>query len=100
MIAMRRVIRPIRVRIMRCKQTDPSAVPCDPMQFGNECHHIRHVFNDVIRDHEIEFIVFKRIWNFAKIVDHIGVRTRTNVKTDRTLNLVNAAADIENLHCD
>jgi len=79
---------------MRRKQPNSPAGFCYPMQFGDERHHVRHMLNDVIRDDKVEFIVGERIWNFAKIVNNVGMRARTYVKPDRTLNLVYTAADV------
>lgn len=91
---MGRVIRPVRVRVMRSEQTDAPAGLCNAMHFGYERHHIRHMFDNMIRDYEVEFIVGKGIRNFTKIVENVGVRAWTYVEPDCALNLINTAADI------
>ena len=65
MIAMRRVGRPIGIRVMRRDELNFSAVSRDAVKLGDESHHVRHVFDDVTRNDQIEFVIRKRVRNFA-----------------------------------
>ena len=87
MIAVRRVGRPVRVRIMRRDESDAPAVFRNAVKLGDESHYVRHVFDDVARDDQIEFVVGKRVGNFAEVVNHVGGRARIVVEPDRAFDM-------------
>ena len=53
--------------------------------------------DDVIGNHEIEFIVGKWIRNIAEIMNDVRRRARIIIQADRTHRFIRTTADIENL---
>ena len=67
------------------------------MQFGDEAQHVRHVLDDVATNYLFEFIVRKRIWERAEIVNDVSMAQSIRVDTDRAGKLILTTADVENL---
>ena len=67
------------------------------MQFGDEAQHVRHVLDDVTTNYLFEFIVRKRIWERAEIVNDVSMAQSIRVDTDRAGKLILTTADVENL---
>ncbi len=98
MIAVRRVGRPIGIRVMRRNELYASAVFRNAVKLGDESHHVGNVFDNVVGDDEIKFVVRERIRNDSQIVNHVSRRARVVVQANRAFVLIRAAADIENFH--
>src|SRR6266571_2824318 len=96
MIAVRRIGGPIRIRIMRSRYADRSAYFGNSIELSDKRHYIRYVFGDVATDDLIEFVIGEWIRNRSQIVNHISVRFRIGVNTDRARPFVPAATDVEN----
>ena len=69
----------------------------DAMQFSDEAEHVRHVLDDVKTDYLFEFVVAKRIWEGAEIVNDISMAQSIRVDTDRAGKLILTTANVENL---
>ena len=95
---MGRISGPIAVRVVGCYQPDLPAILGDAVELGHECHHIGHVFDDMSRNNEIEFIVRERIGHDSKVVNHIGSRLWIAVESNRTFVFICSAPYIENFH--
>ena len=100
MISMRRVGRPIGIRVMRRDEFNSPAVFRNAVKLRDKCHHVGNMFDGVARHDEIKLVVCKRIRNFAEIVNNIRRRARIVVQTDRAFLFICAAADIENFHSE
>lgn len=97
MVAMRRVIGPIGICVVRRQQLYSAAISCNAIEFGDERHHVRYVFDDVIGHDEVKFVVRKRVRKIAEIMDDIGVRARIIVQADSPFGLIGPAADIQDI---
>ena len=82
MIAVRWVVRPIGICVMRRHEPDSPAVFCNAVKLADESHHIGNVLGDVPRNDKIEFAVGKGIRNRAQIVNDISRRPRIVVQAD------------------
>ena len=96
-VAVREIIRPVRVGVVRREDRDAPAGFGDAVEFGDEGRRIGHVFDDVVADNLIKFVVGKWLGNDAQIVDHVGVGRRVDVNADGAGMFVAPAADVQNL---
>jgi len=78
-IAMRRVGRPIWIRVMRSHNLNHAAGFGYPMKLRNKSHHIGHMLNNMAADHFVEFIIGKRIGKDPQVVNDIGSSARIGV---------------------
>jgi hypothetical protein len=83
---------------MRRDQLDAPAGFRDPVELADKSHEIRDVFDSVIRDDGVEFVIRKWIGKRSEIVDDIGGRLRIIIQSDRTRSFVYAASDVKDLH--
>ena len=70
----------------------------DAMQFSDEAEHVRHVLDDVTTDYLFEFVVAKRIWEGAEIVNDISMTQTVCVDADRSGKFVLTTTYVEDLH--
>ena len=98
MIAVRWIVRPVGVCVMRRDQPDSAAGFRNTVKLADEGHHVRNMLDDVAGDDQIEFVVGKGIRKVAEVVDHIGGRFRVIIEPDSAFEFVRTAADIKDLH--
>ena len=67
------------------------------MKFADEGHYVGNVLNHVAANNLIEFIVGKRIRDYAKIVDDVGVATMIRIYSYGTGLLVLTTSDVKYL---
>jgi len=94
-ITMSRVGGPVGIGVMRRHDPDAATWSGDAMQFGDEGHHIGHMFDHMAADDLIEFVVAKRKGKDTEVMDDIGIAARIGIEGDGAGKLILAAADVE-----
>ena len=82
---------------MRREYFENAARSRDAMELVNETEHVRHVLDHMTANNFFEFIISKRIWKRAEIVNHIRVTQTIRIDADRAGKFVLTTTDIENL---
>src|SRR5690606_9658212 len=82
-VAVRGVVGPVGVGVVRGGDADAAAGLCYAVKFGDERHNVGDVFDDVAGDYEVEFVIGERVRDVAEVVDDIGGGAGVIVEADR-----------------
>ena len=93
---MRRVCRPIRIRVVRGNDFYLAARLRDAMQLVDETKHIRNVFDHMATNDLFKLVIGEWVWKRSQVVNDVSVSRTVRVDTDRAGILVLTTADIKN----
>lgn len=98
-IAMRRVSRPIRIRIVRRQDLQHTTGLRDAMQLVDEAEHIGNMLDHMSTNDLVELVIIKRIGKRSEVVNDVGMTARVRVDTDSAGKFVLTTPNVENTSC-